>query len=306
MDRLKCALVDGCRRSCLTAIADRPLIAHVLDELDSWGIEQTVILAPASERDALERALGPRSAVSYLEESADGQDAALASALRRTVSEDPLLVHPGDCLFPAQLSCLAEHFGGGRDDVAVLSADGRAAALLGPGAWSRLGTLAPGELSTREALVSLGACAEECKAREHWCYNDSTEQLLIVNRMILDLLPASLPSSESIESSRIDGRVSISPTARISGSTVRGPALVGDGAIVEDSFVGPYTSIGAGAMVSGAELDYSMVLAGAEIRYPGYRVEASVIEELASVSRSFALPKGLHVRLGPGSRVVLG
>ena len=124
--------------------------------------------------------------------------------------------------------------------------------------------------------------------------------------MILDRLPVCPPSRESVETSRIDGRVSISPTARISGSTVRGPALIGDGAVVEDSFVGPYTSIGAGARIAGAELDYSMVLAGAEIRHPGHRLEASVIEELASVSRSFALPKGLHVRLGPGSRVVLG
>lgn len=301
MDRLRCALVDGWVCGGLTAIADKPLIAHVLDELDRWGIERSLILAPASRRDALERALGPRPTVSYL----DGEDAPLASTLRRTAAEQHLLVHPGDCLFPGQLPCLAEHFGGGDDDVAVLSADGRAAALLGPGAWQRLGTL-PGELSSREALISLGASPEECKACEHWCYSDSTEQLLIANRMILDRLPACPPSSEAIESSRIDGRVSISPTARISGSTVRGPALVGDDAIVEDSFVGPYTSIGAGATVSGAELDYSMVLAGAEIRHPGHRVEASVIEELASVSRSFALPKGLHVRLGPGSRVVLG
>jgi glucose-1-phosphate thymidylyltransferase len=244
--------------------------------------------------------------VSYLDYGAPGENGALVSRLRRTVSEDSLLVHPGDCLFPEQLPCLAEHFGGARDDVALLFADGRAAALLGPEVWPRLGTLAPGELSTRDGLASLGVRAEACKAREHWCYSDSTDELLTANRMILDRLPTCAPSNESIEGSTIAGRVCISPTARISGSTLRGPVLVGDGAIVEDSFVGPYTSIGSDAKVAGAELDYSMVLAGAEIRHPGHRLEASVIEELASVSRSFTLPKGLHVRLGPGSRVVLG
>jgi hypothetical protein len=48
-----------------------------------------------------------------------------------------------------------------------------------------------------------------------------------------------------------------------------------------------------------------MVLPFAEVRFPGLRIEASIIGERASVSRSFELPKGLHLRLTPGSRVTL-
>ncbi len=44
----------------------------------------------------------------------------------------------------------------------------------------------------------------------------------------------------------------------------------------------------------------------AEVRHPGMRIEASIIGERASVSRKFELPKGLHLRLPPGSQVTLG
>ena len=53
--------------------------------------------------------------------------------------------------------------------------------------------------------------------------------------------------------------------------------MIGAGAVVEDSFIGPYTAIGAGAVVAGAEIDYSMVLADAQVRYPRYPLEASGI-----------------------------
>ena len=88
-------------------------------------------------------------------------------------------------------------------------------------------------------------------------------------------------------------------------STVHGPAVIADGAIVEDSFIGPYTSIGPGAVVMGTEIDNTIVMSGAVIRHPGARIEASVIGERASISRSFELPKGLHMRVGPDSQISL-
>jgi glucose-1-phosphate thymidylyltransferase len=86
---------------------------------------------------------------------------------------------------------------------------------------------------------------------------------------------------------------------------VIGPVVIDRDSTIEDSYVGPYTAIGQGAAVSGSELDNTMVLAYAEVRHPGLRIEASIIGERTSVSRSFELPKGLHLRLAPGSRVTL-
>jgi glucose-1-phosphate thymidylyltransferase len=91
----------------------------------------------------------------------------------------------------------------------------------------------------------------------------------------------------------------------VSSSTVHGPAVIGDGAVVVDSFIGPYTSIGPGAIVTGAEVDNTIVMTAAEIMHPGSRIEASVIGERARITRSFELPKGLHVRIGPGGQISL-
>ena len=82
--------------------------------------------------------------------------------------------------------------------------------------------------------------------------------------------------------------------------------MIGAGAVVEDSFIGPYTAIGPGAVVMGAEIEYTMLLADAEVRYPRYPLQASVIGERAVVTQSFELPGGLHLELGPDARVILG
>ena len=51
---------------------------------------------------------------------------------------------------------------------------------------------------------------------------------------------------ELIES-QIDGRVVIEAGARLERTTVRGPAIIGAGAQLTDSYIGPYTAVGDGA-----------------------------------------------------------
>jgi glucose-1-phosphate thymidylyltransferase len=123
--------------------------------------------------------------------------------------------------------------------------------------------------------------------------------------MVLDDLRVPAVDGSFPDNNEIHGRVAISPHAHVCNSTLSGPVVIGDDAVVEDSFVGPYTAIGRGAVVSGTELDNTMVLPFAELLHPGLRIEASVIGERASVTRSFELPKGLHLRLTHGSRVTL-
>ena len=142
-----------------------------------------------------------------------------------------------------------------------------------------------------------------CEQSEHWCYSESTEALLAANRMLLDALPAPLPETGFSEDNQLHGRVVIDPSAWVSNCVLHGPIAIDGRAVVEDSFIGPYTAIGSDAVVSGTEIDNSMVLTGAEVRHPGARIEASIIGERSRVVRSFDLPKGLHMRLGPDSRV---
>ena len=97
----------------------------------------------------------------------------------------------------------------------------------------------------------------------------------------------------------------IDPTARLERTTVRGPAIIGPGATLTDAYVGPYTAIGAGVVVEGAEVEHSIVLDGAELRFVGSRVESSVIGAGARIVREFRPPSGLRLTLGAGAEVML-
>ena len=51
-------------------------------------------------------------------------------------------------------------------------------------------------------------------------------------------------------------------------SAVRGPAVIGAGSRVTDSYIGPYTAIAAGVVVSRSEVEHSILLGGAEGQRP--------------------------------------
>jgi glucose-1-phosphate thymidylyltransferase len=182
------------------------------------------------------------------------------------------------------------------------------ALVLGPRTLEVLGDSISRNLDAlrlKETMLAGGCRVAVCEAAKQWSYSDSTERLLAANRMVLDDLSAPAVDGTFPNENEIHGRVAISPSARVSNSTLSGPVVIDDDAVVEDSFVGPYTAIGRGAVVTGSELDNTMVLPCAEVRHPGLRVEGSIIGEGASVSRSFELPKGLHLRLSAHSRVTL-
>ena len=304
----------------LASIANMPLIWHVLDELAEGGVERAVIIARADARRELEEVLdGGKSwgvEVSYSEApETDGEDAVLTHT-RRALSSGPVLVYPADCLFPGQVAAMRNRFSEGDVDCVLLDPGSSppgsrmltTAVMLGPGTETVLGQAPARTRDPRglvEKLLASDCRVAVCEAAKQWHYSDSTERLLAANRMVLDGLAVPEVDDGFHDGNEIHGRVTISPSARVSNSTVIGPVAIDRDATVEDSYVGPYTAIGRGAGVSGSELDNTMVLPFAEIRHPGLRIEASIIGERTSVSRSFELPKGLHLRLAPGSRVTL-
>jgi glucose-1-phosphate thymidylyltransferase len=313
-----------------TRIANLPLIYHVFDELATAGIDRVQVIVSPSAREELEHVLaGGRPwgvEVSYMTApDVDGRAAAL-SELERVVADEPVLVYPGDSLFPGQISAMCERFRVGDVDAVVLgSGNGRgrrgrtaladsssrvssAPAILGPSAAPMIDELRSAAIHRQDLADWLRVRAEGvavCALGGHWRYSDGTEDLLNANRMMLDALPVPAVDGSFGDNNVVQGRVAISSSARVAGSILHGPVAIDDDAVVEDSFIGPFTAIGAGAILSGAEIDNSMVLAAAEISHPGHRIEASIIGEQASVVRSFALPRGLHLRLEPHSRLTL-
>jgi glucose-1-phosphate thymidylyltransferase len=134
-------------------------------------------------------------------------------------------------------------------------------------------------------------------------FSGDADQLLELNRLVLDELIAS-PAPDGGGNS-VHGRVSIHPTAMVRDSVVRGPAVIGPGAVVDSAYIGPYTSIGASVRVEGSEIEDSIIQAGARVLHIGDRLEGSVVGRDATVHRGFRLPRALRLRVGDGVEVAI-
>lgn len=135
-------------------------------------------------------------------------------------------------------------------------------------------------------------------------YTGDALDLLELNRAVLDELRTNL-TRPSNNGNRIEGRVLIHESASVRASVIVGPAVIGPGAQITDAYIGPYTSIGAGARVEGAEIERSIILPGASITHVGGRLIASVVGRNARIFRDFSLPRALRMRVSEGDEVAL-
>ncbi len=133
---------------------------------------------------------------------------------------------------------------------------------------------------------------------------EGVEDLLEINRLVLDALsPAEAPGE--ISGNRVMGPVVVDETATIESSVLNGPLAIAADAHITDSYVGPYTAIGARARIDGAEIERSLVLPAASISSVGSRIEGSVIGVNARITREFVPPRALQLWVGQDARVSL-
>lgn len=319
--------VDGLGHSSIyeTALGNLPLIGHVCEEIAASGVEKAHIVTQPSTRRELGRILGGGATwgleISYVDTADQTGRGAVLGELHRSLHEQAVLLHPGDCLLRDQLSAMARRYAAGDVDSVLPEqasvdplrspADRRAsptALVLGPHTRPLVQDLLSPESEGEDLIAALLASEYRlavCSQTETWCYSETTEALLSANRMVLDGIDGDAEHPSLLETNRLHGRLAIGAGAFVSNCDIYGPVSIADRAVVEDSFIGPYTSIATDAVVSGAEIDNSMVLAGAEVRHPGFRIEGSIIGERSRITRSFELPKGLHLRLGADSQITI-
>jgi glucose-1-phosphate thymidylyltransferase len=128
--------------------------------------------------------------------------------------------------------------------------------------------------------------------------------LLELNRIALDRMHHDVQRPTG-RGNLIEGRVWIHEKASMRTSVVVGPAVVGAHAQIADAYIGPYTSIGAGARVEGAEIERSIIAPGASIMHVGSRLVSSVVGRDARVFRDFSLPRACRLRVGDGTEIAL-
>nr|MDT0665240.1 sugar phosphate nucleotidyltransferase [Micromonospora sp. DSM 115978] len=161
-----------------------------------------------------------------------------------------------------------------------------------------------GELEITEAiqwLVDGGYRVASHLVEGYWKDTGRLDDMLETNRHLLESLDTDVRGSVD-EHSLIVGRVVVEEGASLVRSTVRGPAIIGRGTTLVDTYVGPFTSIYHSCTIEATEIEYSIVLERATIRGIG-RIEDSLIGRDAEVVPSAALPKAHRLMIGDHSRV---
>ena len=135
-----------------------------------------------------------------------------------------------------------------------------------------------------------------------WFDTGKKDDILQVNSIILDETIKREIRGEVIDS-RIDGRITIMEDTKIVNSTIRGPSIIGRNCIIENSYIGPYTSIGDNAKIIGSSIEYSIILKGATINGID-RLEESLIGENAKLVKSNKR-NAIKLHIGDYSEVIL-
>lgn len=136
-----------------------------------------------------------------------------------------------------------------------------------------------------------------------WKDTGKPEDLLAANQLVLGKLGRSIEGY--LESTEVRGSVRVGKGSKIVNSTLRGPLVIGEKVRVEDSYIGPYTSISSGAVVTGSELENSVVMENAEVINLPSRLDGSLIGKEAIVSRGLLLPRTFKMVVGDHSRIDL-
>jgi glucose-1-phosphate thymidylyltransferase len=161
-----------------------------------------------------------------------------------------------------------------------------------------------GELEITDAiqyLVDAGMRVEPHIVRGWWKDTGRLEDMLEANRLILDNLLERI-EGELIDS-QVDGRVVVELGARLERTTVRGPAIVGAGAVLRDCYIGPYTAIGERCTISGAEVEHSILLAGCTVSDLDGRMESSLLGRNVTVRRGDRQPRAYRFMVGDNSDI---
>ncbi|MBI3328681.1 MAG: glucose-1-phosphate thymidylyltransferase [Nitrospinae bacterium] len=170
---------------------------------------------------------------------------------------------------------------------------------------------ARGELEISDAhqyLLDQGRRVSFSEATGWWKDTGKPEDLLEANRVVLDtMLPGTRPDIRGEVDARSDiaGKVVIEAGAKILGSQIRGPAIIGADAVVQRSYIGPYTALGPRCVVRNSELEYSILCAGTQILDANVRIERSLLGREVTISRGNSRPKTQKFILGDQSVIEL-
>ncbi len=328
----------------LVPVANKPILFYGIEALAASGLREIGIVVGDTHREIRE-AVGDGSRwgvrVTYIPQAAPLGLAHAVLTAEAFLRGEPFVMYLGDNLIRERLAPLVARFRDEAPNAQILLAkvpnpeafgvaelrDGRVVRLVEkpavpPSDLALVGiymfddhvfdaarAIRPsgrGELEITDAiqqLIDSGRTVRPHIIEGWWKDTGKLEDLLEANRILLDALESCMEGV--IENAELAGKVVVEADARVISSLVRGPAIIGRGARIENAYVGPFTSIGDGVTLRGSEVEHSIILEGASVIDVGGRIENSLIGRNVSVYRAASKPRAYNLMLGDRSQVGL-
>ena len=327
----------------LVPVANKPVLFYGIEAMADAGIVDVGIIIAPETGDEIRAAVGDGSqfgvAITYIEQDEPLGLAHASLTAEPYLDGEPFVMYLGDNLLQGGITELVASFQASGPDalilltpvddpqnygVAELEGDrvvrlvekppnpATDLALVGvymftAGIHDAARAITPsdrGELEITDAiqyLVDQGRRVEPHIVRGWWKDTGRLEDMLEANRLVLDRIEPRVEGE--LLDAQCDGRVVVEPGARLERTTVRGPAIIGAGARITDAYIGPYTSIGEGCVISDAEVEHSILLEGSQVTNLEGRMESSLLGRNVKIARGVRQPRAYRFMVGDNSEI---
>ncbi|MDO8689396.1 MAG: glucose-1-phosphate thymidylyltransferase [Dehalococcoidia bacterium] len=174
--------------------------------------------------------------------------------------------------------------------------------------WEALECIQPsarGELEitdTIQCLIDKGFKVHAHLLKGWWIDTGKMEDILEANRLVLETIETRIAGTVD-KDSKLIGKVILEKGAEVINSVIRGPAAIGEGTRLVNSYIGPFSSIYHHCTITGSEIEHSVVLEYSRIEDVGQRIEDSLIGRHVEIGKSPIKPKAFKLVLGDHSKV---
>ena len=281
--------------------------------------------------------------VTYIRQEVPGGLAHAVRIAGGYLDDEPFLMFLGDNLIEGGVRAFVERFQAHRPDAAILlkevedprrfgvaqlDGDGRVVrlvekpstppshlALVGIYCFSprihdaaaEIRPSARGELEITDAIQRLIDMGGQVKAEVldgWWLDTGKKDDLLAANRVVLDAYARRRIAGSVDQDSQIAGRVEVGPGTTVTRSIIRGPVVVGDHCVIEDSYIGPATAIGNRVTLTEVAVEHSVILDGCRLHGIDRLVD-SVLGKNVIVRRSVNSHRAIELFVSDDSEIVL-
>jgi glucose-1-phosphate thymidylyltransferase len=151
-----------------------------------------------------------------------------------------------------------------------------------------------------QEMINMGFKVKAEILNSWWLDTGKKDDILSANARILDEY-IDRDIQGTVANSTIDGRVKIEKGANVVNSKIRGPSIIGKNTLIEDSFIGPYTSVGDNCKIQNSSLESCVILENVTISNVE-RLEDSLIGKNAKVTKN-PRSRGMQLHIGDYSEV---